>query len=718
MYTNENRGGNPGSQNVHNQNDSTACDAALRYAEQGIYVFPVKVTLADNGKKQVIPIGNWRENSTIDPKKIEFWFQQGNVWANAAVAIDCGKSHLVVIDPDEGNGKNGLAAWGQLVAENRLSATWRARTPNGGEHWYYKENPRRVVGVDSSGKVAPDVDVRGLGGFVFAPGSSFEGGRWTWIEGEPEWDSLPIVPDLVADRMNTKPEAENQQPQGNPFDTFQPGPTARMFTQAQAAAFIQPHLDNLRHAPDGTINDRLNAAAKALSHFGPEFWSTAAKEALLSDALNATVYDGKTWKAADTIRSAFNSAVGDWRAQKTEEPMWTPPGAPEQPLDTFEAEVAKKIWQLRVTEEAKARHAALKAGDQPRPASTVLAALLDEPDDDPVYRINGLWPTGGNVILAAQRKAGKSTLTGNVIRSLVDGDTFLSDSPFGVPGQPSFTVTPLGQQETVFLADLEMDRRVLRRWLRDQGIKNVDQVHVEPLRGRMSEFNILDPDRLAQWAAYLRERSTKIIIIDPLAPLLAANGIDEIDNAGIARILGALDTLKAEAGADEMQVVHHMGHNGERSRGASRLRDWPDVEWKLVREDAGGAEPPPDAARFFSAEGRDVAVVESQLSYDPVTRRLTLKGGSRAQYDATKFEPAIVAFVLDNPGCTATAIEDHLTSVHKASRDGARSARTLIASGEKIHYHGGGRGKISSHYSGKCGSGCPWVVENQPEVPR
>ena len=54
------------------------------------------------------------------------------------------------------------------------------------------------------------------------------------------------------------------------------------------------------------------------------------------------------------------------------------------------------------------------------------------PDEDATYRVTGLWPTGGRVVLSAQHKAGKTRLTGNLIRSLVDGDLFLG----------AFTVAP------------------------------------------------------------------------------------------------------------------------------------------------------------------------------------------------------------------------------------------------------------------------------------
>lgn len=290
--------------------------AALAYAAAGIHVFPVRVAITAGGAKKVGPIARWREASTTSADTIRGWWASGSEWADASIAIDCGRSGLVVVDPD---GEDGLTAWGKLVAEHDLPATWRAATPGGGEHWYYAENPRRVVGIDSSGKVAEHVDVRGLGGFVIAPPSTDSRGAYRWLEGAPSWPELPTVPALVADRMNPRDDQREQpgsaaEPRsgapggdGDPFDDSE-----RRFTREQAEAFIRPHFDALRSAPVGTINSRLNDAAVVLGHFVPAFWSRTDAERWLTKALGHTGYDSATWKAAPTIASGLNAP--GWRA--------------------------------------------------------------------------------------------------------------------------------------------------------------------------------------------------------------------------------------------------------------------------------------------------------------------------------------------------------------------------------------------------------------------
>ena len=98
------------------------------------------------------------------------------------------------------------------------------------------------------------------------------------------------------------------------------GSQLREFTVTEALAFVAPALEALRSARDGEINVRLNAAAVQMAHFGPEFWSREAAERQLYDALGQTDYDGRTWKATDTVASGWRAGEGDWRATLRQEP--------------------------------------------------------------------------------------------------------------------------------------------------------------------------------------------------------------------------------------------------------------------------------------------------------------------------------------------------------------------------------------------------------------
>lgn len=374
------------------------------------------------------------------------------------------------------------------------------------------------------------------------------------------------------------------------------------------------------------------------------------------------------------------------------EGIWETPGGQETPpapaeaaapsLDAFfEQQVAAEMLRVQVREEAARRVRKARRGAVQPPAVTALDDFLAVPDEPARYRVGELWPVGGRAMLAAQFKAGKTTLIGNLVRALADGEPFLGrfevDRPDG----------------RIVLADNELDERMLRRWLRDQGVAHPERVAVLPLRGRVSSFDLLDDETRAGWAETLRRANAGIVVLDCLAPVLDALGLSEDKEAG--RFLVAFDELLESAGVGEAVMVHHMGHSGERARGASRLRDWPDVEWRLVRDKEDG-EDNPAARRYFSAYGRDVEVPESALTYEAAGRRLTLAGGSRKESAAAGVAEAVVEFVAGAPDCSAAAIERALRDEEfgqKAVRAGIKAAvadgRVLVRPGPKgarLHY--------------------------------
>ncbi len=244
------------------------------------------------------------------------------------------------------------------------------------------------------------------------------------------------------------------------------------------------------------------------------------------------------------------------------------------------------------------------------PAIVRLDEFLDQPDRDVDYRIDGLWPADGRVLMAAQYKAGKTTAIGNLLRSWVDLEPFLG----------RYHVSP--PDGGIVLLDDELHPDTLRKWLREQSIAATDQVHLASLRGRTASFNILDDDTRAIWAKLLAATGAKAVMLDCLRPVIDALGLSEDKDTG--KVLEAFDALLAEAGISEAVIAHHMGHAGERSRGDSRLRDWPDAEWRIVRDGDS-----PDSPRYFSAYGRDVDQPEQLVNLDG--RHLVVAGGSRRE---------------------------------------------------------------------------------------
>lgn len=222
-----------------------------------------------------------------------------------------------------------------------------------------------------------------------------------------------------------------------------------------------------------------------------------------------------------------------------------------------------------------------------------------EQDDNPVgYKIQDLWPSGGNVLFAAPAKFGKSTIMMNMVRSLLTGEAFLA----------AFDCEAMSPTESLLLIDLEMNPDRVRAELRAH-IATLPQeqrrvLKVACLRGQAKQFDITDAEVRAYWVKHCRENNVTTFILDPLAPLLGLLNIDENDNSMVNRFFQQLDEFKKEAGIRDMIVVHHCGHMADyRPRGASRFNDWPDALWGAKLTDPND---PVNTTRTFHARGRDV----------------------------------------------------------------------------------------------------------------
>lgn len=329
-------------------------------------------------------------------------------------------------------------------------------------------------------------------------------------------------------------------------------------------------------------------------------------------------------------------------------------------------EVSQEVVRLRARREAKRIVDAENVTDEPIGAPAFLDDLLDEDDEEELWRMEGVWPAGGTVLLAAGAKSGKTTATGNVVRCLVDGDRFL--------GVHATDTVQAGQ--TVAVLDYEMPRRKVKQWLRDQNIKNRESVVVWTERGRAGLFDPRDEFSRARWIAALRAVSVIVWIIDCLSPILSALGIDENNNTEVGAVLDGINTIAAAAEVQEVLLIHHMGHGAERSRGASRLVGWPDVNWRLMwpKDDKNpNAEPDPNGPRFFAAYGRDVDVREGRLVYDSATRHLTyMEGGRKSDTDTVNLGRLLV-YIRDNPGLGVRGLQDGAKAL-LGGRDTVRKA--------------------------------------------
>ena len=146
-------------------------EIALFYSRLGFYVFPV----CPKSKKPLLN-GSWRDHSSNDENTIRNWWRKHS---NAAVAIDCGKSGLFVVDLDRGHkdGADGVKAFEELIPENEaLIGIPRVHSPSGGQHLYFRNLNDPPLG-NATGDLPPGIDVRGEGGYIIACGTTMADGR-------------------------------------------------------------------------------------------------------------------------------------------------------------------------------------------------------------------------------------------------------------------------------------------------------------------------------------------------------------------------------------------------------------------------------------------------------------------------------------------------------------------------------------------------------------
>lgn len=107
-------------------------------------------------------------DATTDTGVIEAWWRD---MALANIGISTGPSGLLVVDVDMNpwKAKQGAASWEALMAQHEHVETYTVRTWSGGLHFYYKAPEGGLR--STSDVLGPDIDTRGLGGYVVAAGS-------------------------------------------------------------------------------------------------------------------------------------------------------------------------------------------------------------------------------------------------------------------------------------------------------------------------------------------------------------------------------------------------------------------------------------------------------------------------------------------------------------------------------------------------------------------
>lgn len=172
--------------------DETVLESALELASMGFKIFPVHGIV--NGKCTCLKackhpgkhprIKKNLDLATTNPEQIKEWFLKRFTHSNIGIATGK-KSGTWVLDVDyKSGGKESLE---KLIEEHGIMTRRPAETltvqTGGGIHYYFKY-PKDIYIPSSVGKLAPGLDIRGVGGYVIGPGSLHQSGKiYEWKYG-------------------------------------------------------------------------------------------------------------------------------------------------------------------------------------------------------------------------------------------------------------------------------------------------------------------------------------------------------------------------------------------------------------------------------------------------------------------------------------------------------------------------------------------------------
>lgn len=246
------------------------------------------------------------------------------------------------------------------------------------------------------------------------------------------------------------------------------------------------------------------------------------------------------------------------------------------------------------------------------------------------------------VTLVGRYKSGKTTLAGNLVRCLADGEPFLGNLE---------VTRPDGR---IGMWNGEMDPRDFDDYLLGMKVRDARRIVIVHLQGY--RINLLSDDG-KEWAVnWLRDHEVEVWVPDPWSKICSWSGVDENDNTGVKQLQVRIEEVRREAGVTSVFMPVHPpraedGRDGgtPRARGASAMDEWPDALWTYSRD---------DDQRYLRVEGRGgVGLPETPLVFDEVTRQLTmLTDVTRRDLRQRTLADRILEVVTDNDGLITSEI--------------------------------------------------------------
>ena len=313
-------------------------ELALSLSRAGFYVFPAREAdarwQAKNGdgstREEVRHVKSPYSNkdlgltrgcldATRDPAVIKKWWAK---WPFALVAIACGPSGIVVLDPDRHGPLDGVTAWEELKSRHDYDVSFCSvtLTANDGLHIIFK-TPKGTEITNSPGALdGTGIDVRGNGGYVIAQGSVLPDGRmWRSDPGHiplvdiARTEDLPELPAFLIKLISQPRAAHPVKANGEQRPTIATTDSRGRALARKALAEAEDYISSL--TPGSDRSTKLFARAADLGSMAARGWTDEAESrAVLRRACE------KNGLIADYSESKFEGAFTNGFAKGSAEP--------------------------------------------------------------------------------------------------------------------------------------------------------------------------------------------------------------------------------------------------------------------------------------------------------------------------------------------------------------------------------------------------------------
>ena len=533
----------------------TLLNSALAYAKAGWPVFPCHYDKSPISARGVL-------DATTDPEKIKTWWK---ISPAANIGFAAGEAGFAVIDIDPG------ANVSDLDKLNLPATGLVAKTPRGGEHWFYRLQPNEIVSPSAS-RIADHIDVRSFNSYVLLAPSATEDGNYEWPRTVADWSDIkvPIRSDEFVKAANSHRDKDPER------DKWVIEPDQRENISA-AIAWLRT---DARVAVEGEGGDHTAYATAAhLRSFGisedmafdlmVEHWNERCKPAW-GNRTNCTTLGSK-------VSNGYEYAT-------------SPPG---NITAGFKEYHRKLLFKVKDTQQDDGS----QVWELGRYKIRNRAAINHIPT--PLWLLEGILPESAYAIMYAPEASFKTFLALDMALSIATGfplgPSQFTDAEICSPG-PVLYITGEG---------LGNIRKRVEGW---------EKIHNDgnPVKG----FNLFSPtpkltDDIDNLCEFIRatSRDYKLIILDTVSRVM--QGLNENAQENASAFTALADALRDVGSSTSILALHHVNKGGS-IRGSSVFAADADVVLRVEDREARGQD---SAVAITTIKMKDAPDQQAPLKY-------------------------------------------------------------------------------------------------------